>query len=250
MLMRLSRALFWLAALGAAMALMWTGRVQMFCSAAAIVLAFTAYATWRADLARGLGERADPDSFFAPAAFDAQAVAEAESIIVRSVSGAVDFEAALHALARVMKGEIGAAESRVFAVSRGGSGEALLAEMFVRRPGFKALSRKVSASEHAIAQALLGQREIALAPGAVAIPDAIPDEIPDAMSVAIPVAIPVAIGGSVVALIEWRGIGIAIEPRLLEGLLAIARGALEASAAVERAPAARLSARTNQQVFA
>jgi hypothetical protein len=212
----LSRAFFWLAAVGAVSAWASSGTVQAVLASASGSLAFAAYVTWRADLTATLKARADADSVLPARPFDAASIAEAEAQIARAAAQAPSFEAALHGVARALKGEVGARDSKVFLVAQtgqGGQGSPTLVELIPGQAAFRVKARALAAGEGVMARALAGQREVA-------------HEL-------VALAVPVARDGVVIALVEWRGIDFEVDGRALAGLLAAARSALEDAALLE-----------------
>ena len=216
LLLRLSHASLWLAALSAGLALALTGPPQRVFGLAAAAWALVAYAAWRFDLGQRLGGGVDRGS--APPAFelDAEALARAASLVAQRAAEAPSLHAALHVVAETLRSELGARQSRVFDVDRTAGAEPRLAELFSREPHFRALPRRVAPNEETLVLAIRGGHACATLPGALAVPVGRSDG-----------------GRDVLGVLELRDIGMRIEDRALAALLAAARSALRAVAARE-----------------
>lgn len=215
MITHLPRVSFWLSAVAGGLAMTLHGLVQAACGAIAVGAGFVAYMAWRGTLARRLKSRRTPTE--TALSFDEVAVAEAEERIRQAAASAPCFESALHSVALVLQGEIGARSHRVYAVDaevdRDADRAPVLLEMFADQAGFRAVARPFGPREDAMARAIREKREVAAFP----------------MSL----AVPVCRLGKVVAVIEWRAIDIAIGLGEVARLLHATRAALDREASIE-----------------
>jgi HPt (histidine-containing phosphotransfer) domain-containing protein len=206
MLLRLSRASFWFAAMAAAMALAAPGGRETLLTALAGLASALALLLWRAALR---GESRRPGA--APAApgaatLDAPALSDANALVALAARTAGTFEAALHAVARVLRNELGAREVTVHAVQAVEPAGAWIGDLIDAQPGFRTVSRRVRLEATPLALALRGQGGVAVAP--------------DGLALAVPCR------GQAVAAIVLTGLDLPIEPGAATGLLTLARAAL------------------------
>lgn len=210
MLLGLSRASFWLAALAAALA--WAapgghGLLFTVVAAVAAIAAVAAFGLARTGRARSAAADASlplqPDR---PLVLTETSLLDAAAMIVRACQEAASFESALHAVARLLKNELGAREARVFAVHGVDAQHARLAELVEARPGFENAEQLVRVDRSPTAQAARDARCIGTPPEVV--------------------ALPVAGLGKALAVIELTGIETTIEATALASLLDLSRRAL------------------------
>ena len=213
MLLRLSRTSFWLAAAVAALALLAPTGHETLLMVITGVASLLALALWRSALH---GEQRLPVAALAstPApALNESLLRDAAAQIVSAARDAASFELALHAVARVLRSELGARAVAVHEVHDVNATHARIGDLIESQPGFRTVPRRVRLDTAPLARALREQRPAGRPPGAV--------------------ALPVAAGGRVVAAIELSAIEVAVTPAALAKLLELACSALAA-----RAPAA------------
>lgn len=228
MLFRLSRVSFWLAAAVAALALLAPGGHETLLTAITVVLCALAYFLWRSGIA---AQRRDHGALLAvPEApvLNENALLDAAATLVRRAHAAPSFEAALHAVAQVLRGELGARVALVHEVREVGVEHAWIAELIEAQPGFHAVARRLRLDGQPLAAAIASRREAGRPPGSV--------------------VVPVLVGGRVGAAIELVGIALQIAPSALAGLLELARSTLsdrapDAAAAVTIEPPPSVAAR-------
>ncbi|MBC8058834.1 MAG: Hpt domain-containing protein, partial [Rhizobiales bacterium] len=126
--------------------------------------------------------------------------------LVQRADDAGSFEAALHAVAQVLRGELGARDTSVHEVLVVDAGHAQISDLIESQPGFRTIARRIRLDDAPLARALLSQREAGMPPGAV--------------------ALPVLREGRVVAVIALSAIDLPVEPGALVDLLALARRTL------------------------
>jgi len=213
MLLRLSRTSFWLAATVAALALLAPAgheTLLMLVTGAASLLAL---GLWRSALRTEL-RRPVAALLSTPAPLlDQSVLRDAAAQIVSAARDAPSFEPALHAVARVLRSELGARAVAIHEVHDVNATHARIGDLIESQPGFRAVPRRVRLDAAPLARALREQRAAGTPPGAV--------------------ALPVVACGRVHAAIELSAIDLAIDPQALAGLLELAGSALAA-----RAPAA------------
>ncbi|CAN5812139.1 hypothetical protein BH11PSE8_BH11PSE8_38910 [soil metagenome] len=211
MLLGLSRASFWLAALAAALAWAAPGGYGMLFSGVAAVAAVTAVAAF--GFARGSRPRATdrnalpfPLQPHQPLVLTESSLLDVAAMIVRACGEAASFESAMHAVARLLKGELGAREVKVYAVNGVDAQHAHLAELVEARPGFRAVAQIVRIDRSPVGQAAAEGRCIGTPPEVV--------------------AMPIVADIKALAVIELAGIETTIEAAALASLLDLSRRAL------------------------
>ena len=218
LLLRLSRLSFWLAAAVAALALLAPAGHETLLTAVAGGASLLALGLWRSALHR---EQRLPVALLMPATppvLTEAALREAASQLVRGAREAASFEAALHAVARVLRSELGARAVAVHQVHGVDATHARLSDLIESQPGFRTVERRLRLDGAPLARALRERREAGAPPG--------------------PVALPVLADGRVVAAIELAGLALPIEPQALAGLLELARSTLSQKASAAGVPAA------------
>jgi len=207
MLLRLSRISFWLAAIVAAAALFAPQGHETLLMAVTMIACTAAFGFWRSGIASQRRSHADVAVVTEPPPLGEASLLDAVSSLTREIEAASSFEAALHAATRVLRGELGAREASVVEVREVETTQAQVVDLIEAQPGFHPLPRRVRLESGGA----LGR---AIATGAAAI------ELPAAL------AVPVNGAGSVVAVIELRGLELRIEASALSGLIELARLAL------------------------
>lgn len=201
---RLSHALFGLAALAAALALLapaGQGAALAGLSAGALALAL-----WRRIAAQRLRVRLDADP--PPLArLDEAMRAELDARVRHAAARAACREAALDGVARLLRAELGLQGVRVFAVCTLDASEARLAELIDAAAGVHAAQRRVRLDAPPHGPALRSGRRSG-----------------DARDV---LALPLPAGGPPQALIELAGMALAVDAAALDGLLASVECALQ-----------------------
>jgi HPt (histidine-containing phosphotransfer) domain-containing protein len=226
MLLRFSRLSFWLAAAVAALALLAPRGHETLLTGVAGMASVMALVLWRAGLggearsplARWIGAPVEP-------VLDDASLAEAAALLVRRAQAAASFEAALHAVAQVLRGELGAREASVHEVVAIDDAHAQVSDLIESQPGFRTVVRRVRLDATPLARALRSQVEAGAPPGAV--------------------AVPVRCDGRVVAVIVLSTLDLTLEPKALATLLALARDTLSQRACEARAPAKVLAVEHN-----
>jgi CheY-like chemotaxis protein len=140
---------------------------------------------------------------------------EAAATLVHRAEAATTFEAALHAVAQVLRGELGARQVSVSELAGVDATHARLIDLIEPQPGFRAVPRRVRLDGTLLGQALRSQREAGVPPAAI--------------------VLPVPAGAQVVAVIELTGIDVPVDPEALARLLELARTTL-AKCAQDAAP--------------
>ncbi len=238
MLLRVSRWAFWLAAFAAAVALAvptgWETGLTGFAAAASAL----AYALWRSGLAQV--RRAETVHALLPGAapLGRSVLDDAASMIERQCGNAPTFEAALHAVARVLMTELGALHVTVYRVMGTDATHARVSQMIESQPGFHAAEQRVHLQRSELGQASITLRQISA-------------DVSAAGAATGAIVLPVPGPGGVVALIELTGMQLGIEPAALSDLLTLAQTQLErladpATAARRRAPDAGLCTRLGE----
>ncbi len=222
MLLRLSRASFWLATAVAAWALVAPGGNETVLMAIVLVASALAFGLWRSALRAGRGGHVPQAMVPDATPLDEPALRDAAALLVRSVTEAASFEASLHAAARVLRAELGAREASVSMVHGLDATHARLGGLIESQPGFRMAERRVRLDALPLGRALRDRHEASDALGSC--------------------AVPVRLGGQVVAVVELAAIGVAVEPAALAGLLGLACAALSARAERLPEPAPGLSA--------
>lgn len=218
MLLRLARCSFWLAAAVAALALLAPRGHETLLTAVAGLASVLALILCRAALRREARRPSAPlvTASVAPV-LDDTVLAEAAALLLRRARAASSFEAALHAVAQVLRGELGARQACVHAVLGVDDAHAQVSDLIESQPGFRTVARRIRLDATPLALALRNKIETGTPPGAV--------------------AVPVTRDGHVVAVIVLSTLDLAIEPKALAALLALARATLSQRAAEPMAPA-------------
>ena len=221
MLLRLSRLSFWFAAAVAALALLAPGGRETLLTALAGLASLLALGLWRSAL-HGEQRRPAAASVSVPAPLlDESSLLEAGALLVRRAHEAGSFEAALHAVAQLLRCELGARDATVHEVLDVDATHAQISDLVESQPGFRTVARRIRLDAAPLAQALRSQLEAGTPPGAVALP-AIRDR-------------------QVVAAIVLTGIELSVEAKALAGLLQLARSMLSQRAQAVRSTPARPS---------
>ena len=113
MLLHLSRASFWLAALAAAWALVAPGQHETALTGVAGAAALVAFVLWRCALLENSRSFADDAAVPQPAVLTSASLVEAAAAIARIAAEAQTPESALRAISSVLKAELGAREARL-----------------------------------------------------------------------------------------------------------------------------------------
>jgi len=210
MLFRLSCASFWLAAALAALALLAPRGRETLLTALSMAACVVAFGLWRAGASAQRQSHALVSAVPEPAMLDELALRDAATTLVHEADAADSLESALHAVARVLRGELGARQAMVFEVRETDATHAMLSDLIESQPGFQAVPRRVRLDARPLGRAIHTQLEAGMPPGAVAVP---------------------VIGAAhVAAVIELSGIDVPIEPQALTDLLVLARVTLSARA--------------------
>ena len=225
MLLRVSRTSFWLAALAAAVALAIPTAWETWLTAFAAVASLLSFGLWRAGLKQV--RRSETAHALLPDAMPLtrSALEEAASRVERCCAEARSFEAALHAVARILMTELGGLRATVYRVMGADASHARISELIETQPGFHAIERRVHLQRSALGQAIATQHQIAEGTGTVVVPVLGPR--------------------GVVAAIELTGMHIGVEPEALASLLALAQAQLACLAE----PAARTRRRAGNGGF-
>ena len=207
MLLRLSRASFWLAASVAAVALWLPTGQETLLTGIALVASGAALVLWR----QGLRQRARRDAAaWAPSelpALDESTLRDVAATIESAALEAASFEAALHAVARLLRSELGARDVTVHRVLELAPTQVRVARLIESQPELRFDERWLGLDASSLGQCIVRQSERGEPPGDV--------------------FVPVARGGRVDAVLELAGIGIAVEAAALARLLTLSRLTLE-----------------------
>ena len=217
MLLRLSRTSFWLAAAVAALALLAPAgheTLLMLITGAASLLAL---ALWRSALRSELRRPAAALLSTPAPVLDRSVLLDAAAQIVSATRDALSFEPALHAVARVLRSELGARTVAIHEVHDVNATHARISDLIESQPGFRTVSRRVRLDAAPLARALRERRPAGGPPEAL--------------------ALPVVVDGRVLAAIELSAIDLAVDPEALAGLLELAGAALAARAPAAAPPA-------------
>lgn len=219
MLLRLSRAAFWLAAIAVGLGLVAPGSYATPLLGLVTLAVALAFLTWRAALRAPLHAADAPAE--APVTPDAGALRDIEADLMRRIDTAPTFEAALHAGAQLLRNEFGAREAAVYLVAACDGRVEQLHRLVAAQPGFRGVARRVHLDGTVLARAIT-QRLPAGAPPST-------------------VALPVCRGERVVAMLEIGGFELAIDPATLAPLLAgagsrLAQRAVDVAGAPQAAP--------------
>ena len=219
MLLRLSRTSFRLAAAVSALALLAPGGRETLLMAVAGGASLAALGLWRSALHRRQRQPAAATMPVRPSLIlDEPLLRVAASGVARGAQAAASFETALHTVARVLRGELGARAATVHEVHEVDATHAFLSNLIESPPGFRTVERRVRLDMSALARALREQRPAGQPPDAV--------------------ALPVVVDGRVIAAIELSAIELPVVPEALARLLDLACSALAQRAQVEGTPAA------------
>ena len=203
MLLHLSRASFWLAALAAAWALVAPGRHETALTGAAGVAALIAFVLWRSALASNRrsfsGDAAVPQA----ALLTSASLVEAAAAVARIADEAVSLEPALRSIGAVLKAELGARELRLHDLVERDSSHACVAEWLPGGTGLRAPPRRIGLQNSPLGLAISSARE------AVELPRA--------------VVVPFAGEGARLTLLELESIEMAIDTAALASLLELTR---------------------------
>jgi HPt (histidine-containing phosphotransfer) domain-containing protein len=202
------------------MAVLAPGAHGAFLASLAALATCAALALWRVALVQSLLANADhraADKGPPAAPLAASAFHDAALGLARVCHAAGSFEVALHGVAAVLKGEIGAREARVYRVVCVDAVQVELAELVAARPDFHGIGRCLRWHESPLARAVRMRRPVLAPPDAAVLP------------------IPMAQG--VAAVIELAGIELEIDPAALAGLLDRAASVLTDSAQASAAMA-------------
>ena len=202
MLLHLSRASFWLAALAAAWALVAPGQHETTLTAVAGAAALIAFALWRTALAANrrsfAGDAAVPQATVLTSA----SLIDAATAIVRIADAAASMESALRSISGVLKAELGAREARIHDLIKREAAHVHVAQWLPNGTGLRGPSRRVGL------QTALGA---AIASGREAI------DLPRS------VVVPVAGEGLPLVLIELESIEMTVDEPALASLLGLTR---------------------------
>lgn len=203
MLLRLSRVSFWLAAAVAALTLLAPGGHETLLTGIAVAASAAAFGLWRSGISAQRRICAAAAIVPGPVALTQASLRDANAMLAKQADEAASFEAALHAVTHVLRGELGARSVSVHEVRDIGATHAQVADLVESRPGFQARAKSVRLDAAPLGQAIRSQVEAGAPPGVV--------------------AVPVLGAGRVVAVIELSGIDVPVEPQALAGLLRLAR---------------------------
>jgi HPt (histidine-containing phosphotransfer) domain-containing protein len=213
MFLRLSRFAFWLAAAAAAVGLLAPHGHETLWTGITVVGSTLAFLFWRSGV-RAASRASTVAAFSEPAPLDHVALADASASLAQAVRDAGSFEAALHAVARLLRGELGARATTVYWLTGQGSNHAQVSALVESQPGFRTVARNLRLDGMPLGVAIATCREAGELPGNLAVPAVVDDRA--------------------VAVIELTGVDIAFEPQALAELLRSARCALSHCAAAER----------------
>jgi len=211
MLFRLSRVSFWLAAAVAALGLLVPGTHATLLTAVALAASAAAFGFWRSALRSQHRDHAMLSAVPDPVMPSDSLLRDVAATLVREADAAASFEAALHAVARVLRSELGARECTVWALYEVDATHARLGELIEAQPGFHAVARRVRLAGTSLDQAIRTRRAAGQPPE--------------------PVVLPVCAGERVVALIEWVRIDVPVSAAALSELLEQAQATLAGRAA-------------------
>lgn len=203
MLLHLSRASFWLAALAAAWALVAPGRHETALTGVAGAAALIAFALWRSALAANRRSFAGDAAVPQAALLTSASLVEAAAAIARIADEAVSLEPALRAISAVLKAELGAREARIHDLVELETSHAHIAEWLPSGTGLRAPPRRLGLRNSTLGVAISSGRE------AIDLPRA--------------VVVPVAGEGARLVLIELESIEMAIDAAALTSLLELTR---------------------------
>ena len=205
MLLRLSRFAFWVAAAAAAVGLLAPGGHETLWTVLAGVGSLAAFVLWRS----GVREETANSRLMPPPepdTLDGVALADASTSVQRTVEAAPTFEAALHAVAALLRSELGARGTAVYAVNGCNATHARISAILASHPGFRTIERSLRLDAMPLGVAIASGQEAGELPGNL--------------------ALPVLAAESVVAAIELIGVDIAFDAAALGELLRSSRCAL------------------------
>jgi CheY-like chemotaxis protein/HPt (histidine-containing phosphotransfer) domain-containing protein len=217
MLLRLSRTSFWLAAAVAALALLAPAGHETLLMVVTGVASLLALGLWRSALRNELRRPAAALLSTPAPMLDRSVLRDAAAQIVSATHDAPSFEPALHAVARVLRSELGARAVAVHEVHDVNTTHARISDLIESQPGFRTVPRRLRLDTAPLARALREGRPAGSPPDAV--------------------ALPVVADGRVLAAIELSAIDLPIDPEALAGLLELAGTALAARAPAVVPPA-------------
>jgi CheY-like chemotaxis protein len=215
MLLRLSRISFWLAAAVAALTLIAPAGHETLLMAIVSAGSLLAFAFWRSGLRSHRHQTVARVLVPEASALDPRALHDIEQALRHDAGAAASFEAALHAVARHLRSELGALEATVHEIHRIDAGHVYLSDRVESQPGFRTVERRVRLNASPLGDAVRSLQVAVAASGAVAVPVVAQDRV--------------------VAAIELSGIEVRVEPGALAALLETARAALSARRALEPA---------------
>jgi HPt (histidine-containing phosphotransfer) domain-containing protein len=177
MLLRLSRISFWLAATAAAVGLLAPRGHETLLTAIAGIGSALALGLWRSAVRAQRREAAAPSAVAAPELLGDTALADASALLEREGRAAASFEAALHAVARVLRGELGAREAAVHEVHAVDMTHAQISTLMEAHPGFKTVGHGIRLDSGPLGQAIRRQRIAGQTPGSLVIPVLVEDRV-------------------------------------------------------------------------
>lgn len=213
MLLRVSRLLFWMAAVSAAVALFGPPPLATAMTAAAGVGLLAAYGVWRLHLLRDRRAVHDDMAALDPAGLDESALRDIGERLVRGIAASPGFEPALHAAAALLRAELGAREVTVHRVR---SITPPIVELVTLLPGAElGIEHRVRLERSPLGEALRKGRVAGTGFG--------------------PFALPVRQGERWTAVIELGTVALAAPAGALEALFELTRSQLERRADAGRA---------------
>ena len=210
MLLHLSRASFWLAALAAAWALVAPGRHETALTGTAGVAALIAFALWRSALAANRRSFAGDAAVPQAALLTSASLVEAAAAVARIADEAMSLEPALRSIGAVLKAELGAREVRLHDLVEREPTHACIAEWLPGGMGLRASPRRVGLQNSTLGLAISSARE--------------------AMDLPRAVVVPVAGEGARLVLLELESIEMAIDTAALTSLLELTRSCVSSLA--------------------
>lgn len=204
MLARLARTLFWLSAVAAAAALLGPPRHATWLTALAGIALLGSYGLWRLALARQRAARPDdgPDTL-APVRLDEAMLLELGLRTGRACADAASLEAALHAVAAVLRAELGAREMSVHRVLAVEPPLARLVTLIDAPHAGRGIAHEVRLEHGPLGHAVRDRRVAGRIPG--------------------PFALPVTQGEPVIAVLELGPIALDAAPAALDAALELVR---------------------------
>ena len=203
MLLQLSRASFWLAALAAAWALIAPGQHETALTSVAGIAALVAFALWRSALAANRQSFAGDAAVPQPALLTSASLVEAAAAVVRIADEADSLEPALRSIAAVLKAELGARDTHIHDVVELEANHARIAEWLPSGTGLRAPPRRVGLRNSTLGVTISSGRE--------------------AFDLPRTLAVPIAGEGSALVLLELESVEMAIDQAALACLLELTR---------------------------